>query len=525
MKMSLILFTQGSEEAQSFHSEEIECPLTFNQVRRALFSCYNKQNHDSNKLGVFNMKKIAATGFAAAVLIYAVMHYVTFLVPSHAGERILSVAGIAAVIFAAINLSLRSFMVPLFLLTTATVVQITSGGSFLTFLLEGIIQMRSLIALLLIVPVIGWILREEPYIDSIMNAAHRFLNTSRKFYFGIMLVNQLIAYFLLFGCIPMMYQFIHAFLRDKKGEAWEYFKGTALLRSFALTTLWVVSIPSFAFAVDHLDASLGWTIIQGMMISLAGIGLAVWFAARKEKQYGIDYTAGINSEIDRLVKTNGQVNHTRKHVLEFATLFVSLFTTIFLLHLIMGWGLLMVIPPVIIVWTCGYFILKKRTGSLMSQAKQYFGVDMKYKSQQFSLLLAAGMLIYAVNQSGIGNYLVEGLFYLEDTVPFLNFLVILPFTTILLGFLGLGPLTVIVLVAGILQHVDMPYPPELVVLSLTSGSVISVLLSPVILPIIILSATNGLSILKNGFRFNLGYSIVFYFMVQAYIQFMWYVVY
>ncbi|WP_053220060.1 hypothetical protein [Virgibacillus senegalensis] len=384
--------------------------------------------------------------------------------------------------------------------------------------------MRSLIALLLIVPIIGWILREEPYIDAIMNAAHKLLNTGRKFYFGIMLVNQLIAYFLLFGCIPMMYQFIHEFMRDKTGEAWEYFKGTALLRSFALTTLWVVSIPSFAFAVDHLGASLGWTIAQGLMISLAGMGLAVWFASRKEKQYGIDFTSGIQSEIAKLVepKEKGQ---SRRQVLEFAVLFVSLFTTIFLLHLLMGWGLLIVIPPVIVIWTIGYFVIKKRTGRLASQARQYFVQEMKHKSQQFSLLLAAGMLIYAVNESGAGNYLVEGLFYLEDTVPFLNFLVILPFTTIFLGFLGLGPLTVIVLVAGILQNVEMPYPPELVVLSLTSGSVISVLLSPVILPIIILSATNGLSILKNGFRFNLGYSIVFYFMVQIYIQFVWYVVY
>lgn len=191
----------------------------------------------------------------------------------------------------------------------------------------------------------------------------------------------------------------------------------------------------------------------------------------------------------------------------------------------MGWGLLVIIPLIIMVWTFAYFLLKKRSYQLYIKTKDYFTSGIKYKSQQFSLLLAAGMLIFSVNQSGIGNYLVEGLFYIEEVVPFLNFLVILPFTVIILGFLGLGPLTVIVLVAGILQNVSMPYPPELVVLSMTSGSVISVLLSPVILPIIVLSASNGLSILKNGFNFNLGYTVAFYFLVQAYIQFMWYVVY
>ncbi|SDJ80005.1 hypothetical protein [Sediminibacillus albus] len=471
------------------------------------------------------MKKFSAAGFVAAICLYAIMHYLTFIFPADTGMVILSLSGIVAIVCAAINLSLRSFSIPLFLLTAATVVQLVSGGPLGAFFIDGIVQMRSLITLLLIVPVIGWILREEPYIDSIMNVAHNLLDSSKKFYFGVMIVNQIIAYFLLFGSIPMMYQFINEFLRNKKSEAWEYFKGTALLRSFALTTLWVVSIPSFAFAVDHLDASLAGTIAQGFFISMGGILLAVWFASYKEKIYGINFTAGIKEEIDRLVQNTEDVKQSKRHVMEFACLFVSLFSTIFILHITMGWGLLMVIPPVILVWTCAYFLVKRRGDRLFIQAKDYFGEEMKYKSQQFSLLLAAGMLIFSVNQSGIGNYLVDSLFYLEEVVPFLNFLVILPFTVIFLGFLGLGPLTVIVLVAGILQNVSLPYPAELVVLSMTSGSVISVLLSPVILPIIILSATNGLSILKNGFSFNLGYSIAFYLFVQVYIQFMWYVVY
>src|SRR5699024_11197335 len=89
---------------------------------------------------------------------------------------------------------------------------------------------------------------------------------------------------------------------------------------------------------------------------------------------------------------------------------------------------------------------------------------------------------------------------------------------IILGFMGLGPLTVMVLVGGIFESISLPYSPELIVLAITSGNAISIMLSPLIMPVIILSSINGLSPIKNGFRFNYKYAIAFYVMVQVYIQ-------
>ena len=101
-------------------------------------------------------------------------------------------------------------------------------------------------------------------------------------------------------------------------------------------------------------------------------------------------------------------------------------------------------------------------------------------------------------------------------------LYLLPFIVIILGLMGLGPLTVMVLVAGILTTLDLPYPPELIVLAITSGSVISILLSPLILPLIVLSNANGLSSLKNGIKNNWKFALVFYGLTQTYIQIMIY---
>lgn len=147
---------------------------------------------------------------------------------------------------------------------------------------------------------------------------------------------------------------------------------------------------------------------------------------------------------------------------------------------------------------------------------------MIHQGYQLSILLGAGVLIDALNQTRFAEVAVNGINSLQEHLPFLNMLYFLPFMVIILGFFGLGPLTVMVLIAGILESLSLPYPPELIVLAITSGSAISILLSPLILPLIVLSGSNGLNSYKNGIGFNLMFAIMLYVIVQIYIQMMIY---
>ncbi len=431
---------------------------------------------------------------------------------------VLSVFGFLSIVFSFMYLRRVQLLVPSFLIIASLVIEIVSGSPMIHETTNGLLQMRSLIGLLFIVPMIGWVLREEPYIEKIMYLARHLLRTSRRFYFGMMLMTQLIAYFLLFGALPVSYQFAEAFLKEKKGEAWDYFKGTALLRAFALSTLWVVSIPSFVYAVESLKASLWLSILQGFLLSLCAMVLAVSMSYLKENRYGIDITKELQNVIGEMERYTGQGKNGRRQVLEFVILFVSLFGTIFFIHGIWGTRLLTIIPLVIVFWTLFYYIAKKSVPRLIKRIQYYCTDEAQEKSQQFLLLLSAGLLINSLNHSGMGQMLIDGIFYVADGVPFLNVLWLLPFVLIFLGLVGLGPLTVMVLVGGVLQGVTIPYPPELIVMALTSGSVISILLSPFIMPVILLSGTNGLSVFKNGFKFNLMYAFAFYLLTQAYIQ-------
>ncbi|SFJ79801.1 hypothetical protein SAMN04487936_104232 [Halobacillus dabanensis] len=464
------------------------------------------------------MVQLAKRGYTLCISLYVIMHFVVSFTHGEELSTIISLFGLTAFIIGYLFLPLKQAWISLLLVVIALIVHISAGTSLIEASVSGFTVMSGLIALLLIVPMISWVLEEKPYIASVINFAQKLLNTSRKFYIGMMVITQIISYFLLFGSIPMVYGMINDFLSNQKGEVWENYKGTALLRAFALTTLWVVSIPSFIFAVEALGASLGLSILQGFFISFAGILLSVLFSYFQERHYGVDLTAGIQEQLAKITEQKKQDTQGNRDAREFGLLFVTLFGSIFLLNALWNVELLLIIPIVIIAWVLLYFIIRRRSGAITENGKTYITKSIPNKAQQFSILLAAGFLIDAVNQSGYGEYIIDGLFYVSDAVPFLNFLWVLPFVVIILGFIGLGPLTVIVLVSGILQGVELPYPPEIVVLGITSGSVISIMLSPLILPSIILSSVNRLSIVKNGLLFNYKYAIAFYIMVQIYLQ-------
>lgn len=463
------------------------------------------------------MVQISKKGYTFFISLYVIMHFIVYFTGGEVLSTILSLFGLTAFLLGYFFLPMKQASISLLLLLIALVVHASAGNSLIEGIISGFTVMSGLIAILLIVPIISWVFEEKPYIESVINFAQSLLNTSRKFYFGMMVITQIISYFLLFGSIPMVYGMINEFLNDQKGEVWENYKGTALLRAFALTTMWVVSIPSFIFAVHALNASLALSILQGFVISLAGILLSVLFSYFQERHYGVDLTAGIHEELAKISEEKKEDTKGNRDALEFGFLFVTLFGSIFLLNAFWNVELLLIIPLVIVAWVILYFIVQRRTSAVRENGKAYLA-SLPSKAQQFSILLAAGFLINAVNQSGYGEYIIDGLFYVTESVPFLNFLWVLPFVVILLGFIGLGPLTVIVLVSGILQGVDLPYPPEIIVLGITSGSVISIMLSPLILPSIILSSVNRLSIIKNGLLFNYKYAIAFYVMVEIYLQ-------
>lgn len=466
------------------------------------------------------MKPFAKYGLSLSITLYGLLHFITYFYQNSFLLGILSLTGIGILFFTTIIKSAKKLKIPLILLVVGIIILLFSRTSLMEGFQYGFLQMRNMVGLLVVVPMISWVLREEPYMEAIIGLGNKLLNTSRRFYLGVISFTQIIAYFLLFGAIQMVYHFVNEILADKKGEAWENFKGTALLRGFALSTLWVVSIPSFAFVVEIMDASLLLSIVQGFGMSIVGILLALVFSHFEEKRYGVNLTVELQTEINEVLRQTRYNKRMKHDFIEFVILFVSLFGTIFILNAFLAIEILILIPLVVIVWIGIYYIIKKRPIKLAKQAKVHVQNDIIHESYQLSMMLGAGMMIFALNQTSFASIVVDSIYGIQASLPFINVLYFLPFIVIVLGFFGLGPLTVMVLVGGILGNLELPYPPEIIVLTVTSGSAISILLSPLIMPVISLSGVNGLSAFKNGVRFNWKYAVVFYVVVQVYVQLM-----
>lgn len=465
------------------------------------------------------MKKVIHWALRFFIILFAILHFITIFYENTILLHVLAISAFGMMLFTILKQSISKIKLPFTLFLLGVIILLVSDTSLINGLYNGLLQMRNMVGLLIIVPMISWVLREETYVDSIMGFAHHLLDTSKKFYFGMAAFTQVIAYFLLFGSISMMYQFVNMVLKEEKGEVWEHFKGTALLRGFALSVMWVVSIPSFAFVVEIMDASLGKSIVQGLVISTIGIFLAVLFSHVEEKRYGVDITAGLEREIDDIMKHTTDRQKMIQNVVEFIVLFITLFGSILILHAYISLELLVLIPLVVLVWILLYYLLKGRPKKLLKEAKTYVQQDISKQSYQLCVMLGAGMMIFALNQTGFAPFVVNGIYAVQETTPFLNILFFLPFIVILLGFVGLGPLTVMVLVGGILETIHLPYPPELIVLAVTSGSAISILLSPLIMPVIMLSGMNGMSGFKNGIQFNWKYAVAIYVVTQIWVQF------
>lgn len=466
------------------------------------------------------MKNFIAWGLRVSILLYALLHLLSAFFDQPILLQLLSCTGITLILFASLSIPIQKFKLPLFILLAGIIILLLSDADFFSSFFRGMRRMQNVVGLLIVIPLISWVLQEEPYIEDMMGVFHRMVNSSKKFYFTIASLAQILTYFLLFGSLTMMYQFVDIVLKNQQGEIWKRYKSTAILRGYGLSALWVVTMPSFVVAVDTLGASIYIAIAQGLGIAIVGMIIAVFFISFQERKHNVAITPILQSEINNILQSASDKKVQIRKVIEFFFLFFTLFGVIFSLHAIWDAPLMVLISLVIIFWVMAFYIYKRRAYKLKSVAKQYVSEELFKQTYQLSLMIVIGALIYALDETSFAVHVVDGLNYMQEHLPWLNALYLLPLIVVLLGFIGLGPLTVMVLVAGILYSLALPYPPELIVLAITSGSVISIILSPVIMPLIIISSLNGLSLFTNGIKYNWKFCLVFFIVTQIYIQFM-----
>lgn len=472
--------------------------------------------------GTIQMKKVALAGFVTSLCLFVAAHYIELIFGGYWLLTVLSMTGAMALVFAVFLIPIGNIIVPAFLIMLAGIIgYLEFDGDWFGTIFIGIRQMRSIIVLLLIVPIVGWVLKEEPYAEELMFFSRKWLISSGRFFAGTIFLGQLITYFLLAGSVPVNYQIMNNFLKYRTGDVWETFKSRSALRGFALSTFWVLSIPSFVYAVDSVGASLSLVILQGFLFSLVGIALSVIGLRMLEQKHAVRLSDEIRYELQRIEKERTEYSKGTGIVIEFTLLFLTLLGSILMVSSLFSIDLLTAMPPVIILWTLTYFILKKRNiRSFTQESYSYITSSLRWKAPEMMIMLTAGPLIYGLNTSGLAPAFVEWAYQITSGMAWLNFLWLLPLFVLIMGFSGLGAMTAMVLIGGTLQTIHLPYPPELIVFSLTIGIVLTSIACPFAVPVILLSGQNGRRLMTNSFRENWVFAIAIYAAGQLYIQLM-----
>lgn len=475
----------------------------------------------SDSSGVLHImkKNMFGVAFTLSAISYVLTHFLHLLLNASFLLHFLSISGLSALLFALMYLEKREMFLPLFLILFAMTISFFDDEISLAFVFwDGAATMRALISVLLVIPIVGWVLKQENYVRDTIILLKNQLKNSKILYFVIVWLTQLISFFLNFGALAVVYQIIQSFFSKQNSEAWQRFKSTAVLRGFSFSTIWVISIPSFAYSVETMDASLTQALVQGFTVAITGSIIAILFLHRFEKKHQFSFSKDIRSAISEAVRDTSENENVHRNPIEFLFLFVSLLALTLFVNSLVDVGLLTVIPVVVVVWAVAYFILKRKPKKFLQEGKTYVQKGIAPRAREISLLFAAGLFITSLTSSGLSEMLMNGLYKWTETIPGMNFLWVLPLIVLLFGFFGLGPLTVMVLIAGIVKSIHLPYPPELIVLAMTLGSSLSILISPLVIPVLFLSSVNGSSPVQNSVKQNWKFAIVLYFVVELYIQ-------
>src|SRR5690625_3073343 len=184
--------------------------------------------------------------------------------------------------------------------------------------------------------------------------------------------------------------------------------------------MWLVSIPSFIFAVETLNASLCLSILQGFGIADIGTVIAVIFSRFQEKKYGVNLTPILQESIQKSLINASPKHVIKEKVIEFFLLFITLFGTIFVIHGVFHVKLMLLIPIVIIFWMIAFFLYKKRGHKLLTVAKSYVETDLINQAYQLNVMLTVGVLIYGLRQTNFANTVVNSLNWIEMHAPLIN---------------------------------------------------------------------------------------------------------
>ncbi len=381
-------------------------------------------------------------------------------------------------------------------------------------------RMLNLVTIVALLPILALPIKLGNYKQSIKTILTNKMRKSLHFYFLTSGLSYLLSSFINIATIPLMYYSMRPSADLFPIKEKDRFLSRAILQGYGMAALWAPVTPIVGIVIEMTGVS--WYSLLPIFIPLSILGLSfAWLNGviiNAKRQKDIDFPTDMEWEkvrAEMMNSTIGDESIERSGKLVHIVIAILLFNVlVMMLEQTMNIGFLLLISLIVIPFSFIWSLLLGKTEHFFEGIKDHFTNQLLNMKDQFFVFLAAGFFISSLYVTGADQTFNVWILSIKELVGNHLFITLIPLIPFTLTFIGMHPLIVLALVAGVLDADVLKIAPEILALAMLGGAVASFIMGP-------FNAAIGLmsnNIKEHPFRisrWNLEFTIVYLLMIMS----------
>ncbi|MFC3882213.1 hypothetical protein ACFOU2_01195 [Bacillus songklensis] len=410
--------------------------------------------------------------FTLAVVLFLVFQ----LAPFKGLGFMLSIVSIMAIAFSLRSCHFFTRLMSVVFLALGTLMAGSKGIDFLSYVkLYG--DMLYLLSLFAIVPLLSIPIQVGGYRKVFEQLFQRRVKSISQLYRVVTGLSYFLGSFLNMAAIPIVHSSIKSAV-----EAWpigkpKRFLASGIIHGYSLPIMWtplsgIVGVVLYATEVR-------WLHIFPMLFFISLVTLVFnWIIFSMMEDYG---QSGVGQRETAAAEEHVSLDD---HPFRCRKMLQILFAIVLLLFLIVSidaifsLGLVVSVTLLTVPFAWIWCLSLRKNQAFWLEVKHHFTRKVGEMSESFAIFLSAGFFVQALHYSG-NDYLVNELFVqFKELVGVHLFLILIPYITLLLAYIGMHPIVVVNLLAQSLKPAILGITPEQMAIAFLGGAVMTFYMGP-----------------------------------------------
>lgn len=366
---------------------------------------------------------------------------------------------------------------------------------------RAITENAGIITLLLTAPMLGSILNYAPYETVLLSLANRYIQTSYVFYVVALVLVAFLCALMNLAAIPFALQLLSTVAANYPTVTLY----RALTRGFAFNLFWTPNLVCVAVVLQYVHITWQELVPAGMFFSVLSF-IAASVVGKFDVPPGEISPKELTKDAE-MSKSLSQQSDSRRYVMMLLLQVVLILGA--LMTLIQYGNKSIYVTVALIAWAMPllFALFLGKVAIYRQNLTSYLAKILPNMSSEFMLFSSIGFLGYALAQSPAIAFVQSHLVVLSSFSP--SVLVVLIIATIAgLAMTGIHPIITISSVAIALGKVDIGLSSLQFAVSLITGYIMYLLLSPFSSMVMLLSALSRKNVYEMGLSLNWRYAVV-----------------